>query len=347
MSAKIEFAGTTFPSSPIKPAASVAYSRAADVTDYSAPLPKLRSLNLRGNAFRSTAFAVERIDRLPPKLTSFDISENGLNGPIPLKLFGELNHLRELNLANNGLDDGFFRQTAFPNDNCDFFPSLELLDISRNALDSLEHLEAALSAPHSRNLEYTGIASVSLKKYLALAPEPSGETRLPTLVVKMADNFLREEGSRRKAMRKQAGSVQLADTPDRRQLAAPAAFDNNSARLQTVLQQLDAFRDMLSRQTSQPSSVSEQDLASWETAVRPLARFVGLMDKASLPTDKLRSASIIHTPPASLAASPRKSILTPSRPSRISADEQQDASSTSWSARRRKLQEATYDWAPL
>jgi hypothetical protein len=282
-----------------------------------------------------------------------------LNGPISLTLFGTLRNLQNLNLANNGLDDGFFLLPPFPSTpNERYFPALENLDISRNAIDSLEHLEKAFGAPHDRKINYTGITSVSLKKYLALVPEPTDQLGiLSALSVNVGENFLREEGARRKAMRKEAAAAGSAtpDTSSNNGIDPPileASVSDTEARLQTMLLQVDAFRATLSRQLSAPDSVSPSDLARLETAVSALSSVLPISDQTSKVGDKLRTGSMIHTPPPATVhrqqASPRKSVLTPSRPARIVADAaEQDASSTSWSARRKKLQEASYDWAPL
>ena len=128
------------------------------------------------------------------------MSSNGISGRIPLQLFGSLAKLKSLNLQDNGLDENFFIP-CYSSNRSSTFASLESLDLSRNAIDSLEEIESTLGIPRERSVQYTGVASVSLMKAFATVQQPAS-SKYPPIHINLAQNFLREELPRRKKLRR-------------------------------------------------------------------------------------------------------------------------------------------------
>lgn len=125
-----------------------------------------------------------------------------------MSLFGSLSRLQKLYLANNGLDDAFF--VPAPPNSGPIFPSLNQLDLSRNALDSLEHLEEVLKIPIERQAIYSGISTPTLLKAVSMPPPDA--PRYQPLRIDLAGNFLREELPRRKQLRRAKRQDSCHDT---------------------------------------------------------------------------------------------------------------------------------------
>lgn len=128
------------------------------------PLPNLKILSLEGNRLGTTlqqpGFA------FPARLASLDLSDCGfVDSDVPIQLLGRLSELAELDLSRNQLDDHFpsslhaYSATATTTEAL-FFPSLEKLHVAVNPIESLEHLEAFLTARVSRPINYFGLPKV-------------------------------------------------------------------------------------------------------------------------------------------------------------------------------------------
>ena len=334
--------GATFPSTPIKqgaPTRSALHERSEDPTDYTSLLPKLVSLNLSGNRLSSSAISADRLSVLPSALTALDLSGNSIKGQLPLETFGRLASLKELNLAKNQLDDGFFT-AIFGRASGPYFPALQTLNLAHNALDSLELLENALDIPNIRPVEYMGISSSALKR--AMDSAPSETTKLPKLFINLTDNLLRDEALRRKTVRRQQkehtrtalkSSITLGDEDTAGDSSMPV--DDNAARGQAVLDSIDALRTRVAARLA-AGELDAQTVATLAQSLQPLQ---ALLDTSATPVvaaSRSKTPQMVRTPPAA------------STVERLASSEvDNDPARTSWSARKKKMQEAAFDWAPL
>jgi hypothetical protein len=308
--------------------------------DYSKPLPSLTTLNLSYNHMQANAFSTSTIQSLPPYLTSLDLSDNGISGRIQLDLFGVLSHLKHFNLANNGLDDNFFIPTTSPStSHSSLLPQLESLDLSRNALDSLEHLERVLDIPVARGVQYKGANSPTLAKAFASVMEPTSP-KCPTLSINLSQNFLREELARRKKAKRDKRAPlddTLIGSPMSQRPQIRSAEKEQKADEQDLLELLTQVHQSIVRR------VQEGVLCSGQ--IRDLRAGLQALDKLAIGEPNASSASFgTSEGPVSFPMNivPRiQETSTPIRPPAISF-------TGSSRARRQKLEEeARSQWDPL
>lgn len=300
--------------------------------DYKVALPSLTTLNLSHNQLSASKFSQSSIISLPPNLTNLDLSSNNLSGRIPLQLFGKLQKLKKLDLANNGLDDNFFICPSSQHATSTF-EHLETLNLSRNALDSLEQLEFALRIPLERPVVYSGITSPFLVKAIAAVPPPSS-SNYPTLRIDLTGNFLREELPRRKQLRR-----------DRRQASASTAEKQSSTSTSTsdpdlttnLVRLLDDVHCKLTRQLALRSMPTD-DLERIRILLEELNSMIP-GENQSAPTNTLQQTD--DCTPAQMSRD-AASHQTPSivRPSIVNV-------SGSSRARRQRLEEQAKEWDPL
>lgn len=300
-------------------------------TDYTVVLPSLTTLNLSHNKLSASSFAASNITSLPPNLTSLDLSSNGISGRIPIHLFSDLSKLKVLNLQDNGLDDNFFIASSASSSST-LFASLETLDLSRNALDSLDHLECALGIPIDRPVVYSGVSSVSLAKLLAGVQSPSLPS-YPALRINLAHNFLREELPRRKQMRR-ADKAGNHVSKDAETTAPREQVDPHVA----VLRLLD---DVHQRATARlvRGNLEPPTLAGIQDSLEKLAT---LLEAGSNHSGSSATASSITngTKPSPHAADNGKHQSTPVKTVAVDVP-------GSLRARRQKQEEEARQWAPL
>ena len=125
----------------------------------SAPLRRLRRLDLRGNRLRTPAFmpgaespkpeASTPVIPLPPALRTLDLSENQLQGPLPSHMFAPFRELKELLLAGNGIADSVFGPGRGEHS---VLPQLRVLDLRRCHMNSLASLETSFASANTVSL---------------------------------------------------------------------------------------------------------------------------------------------------------------------------------------------------
>lgn len=255
---------------------------------------------------------MEYLTSLPPSLQSFDLADNSLSGSLPLATFGGLKQLKSLNLSNNGLVDDLFEST--PNRMASSpFPALETLDISRNAVDSLEHLEECLDScrrgdrPPLRTVAYGGVTSAPLRRYLSTVEVRASD--LPALTVNVADNFLREELVRRRRMK-------LSVVEARKAESQPPEQEALQQQGKELLALLDRFRQYAVTQLETPTQ-SARVLKDLTSATEPLNDYL----------EKKEAAKAVMAPEG-IAGQPQS--------------RSPNASGTSG-----RRQQADYNWGPL
>ena len=272
-------------------------------------------------------------------MTSLDLSHNNIKGQLPLETFGRLANLKELDLAKNQLDDGFFVATT-GGPSGPHFPALQTLNLAHNALDSLGLLEHVLDIPNSRPVEYLGVPSPPLKR--AMDSAPSATTKLPKLVINLTDNLLRDEALRRKTARRQQkehtrsalkSNITLGDEGSTE--ANKPVEDDNVARGQTVLDYIDALRERVAARLA-AGQLDSRTIATLAQSLQPLQALLEASATPASPASRSNTHQMVRTPqPASTAE-------------RLASSEvDNDPARTSWSARKKKMQEAAFDWAPL
>ncbi|KAG0151911.1 hypothetical protein CROQUDRAFT_667612 [Cronartium quercuum f. sp. fusiforme G11] len=195
-----------FPSSPTKRAA--ARERALIEKDsnsiHSVPFPSLHKFVLSSNAFSSQSLFGPQAPLLPPSLVELDVSKNALREPIDVagSLVG-LDQLSRIVLSGCEFGDSVFRfeieeeRDQLQDESPRLFESLKSLDLSHNGIDSLGPLEGFFGQHvPGRRLVYRGVPA-----RLAKIVQGQTLTGAPNEVeVSVTENFLRDEGRRRRAM---------------------------------------------------------------------------------------------------------------------------------------------------
>ncbi|KWU45149.1 L domain-like protein, partial [Rhodotorula sp. JG-1b] len=193
------------------------------------PLPNLKILSLAGNRLGTTlkqpGFA------FPARLASLDLSDCGfVDSDVPIQLLGRLYELAELDLSRNQLDDHFPSSlhadsaTATTTEAL-FFPLLEKLHVAVNPIESLEHLEAFLTARVSRPINYFGLPKV-VENLVRNQEKRDGrrigmpvKSDITPLEVDVRECFLRNEQARRRALFPPTASSLARDRAERLQRA--------------------------------------------------------------------------------------------------------------------------------
>lgn len=297
--------------------------------DYTVALPSLTSLNLSHNRLSADSFSAANIDSLPPALSCLDLSSNNISGRIPLKLFNSLSRLQKLYLASNGLDDDFFIPASPASG--PLFPSLGVLDISRNALDSLEHLELVLKVPSERQAIYSGISSSSLLKALTVST-PSVQ-RYPPLNIDLTGNFLREELPRRKLLRKAKRQESTGDVEVTSVAPSPASEGTEAAE---VLRLLDEVHQTMSDRLRH-GQLGQDDLSVIKTSLDQLRSI------AARPSAEPAQSQVTPVTKRVVAQSSNVSSTQSDTPVKPIVQEVPGSSR----ARKLRLQQEAQDWAPL
>lgn len=298
--------------------------------DYKVALPSLTTLNLSHNQLSASNISPSSMTSLPPNLANLDLSSNSLSGRIPLQVFGKLQKLKKLHLANNGLDDNFFICPS-SHQATSTFPQLETLDLSRNALDSLSQLETALQIPLERPVIYSGITSTSLVKAIA-AVQPPSTPDYPTLRIDLTGNFLREELPRRKQLRRDKRQADTSIAEDQSQISTSGP--DLTADLVRIL---DDVYSKLTRQLAHRSTSTDE----LERIKKLLEELNSVISSESQPTStntvqQANGSTPTHSSQAAVADQ-TSSIV---RPSII------DLTGSS-RARRQRLEEQAKEWDPL
>lgn len=201
-----------------------------EAQDVEAPLRSLRTLDLSRNKLRTGALvrageSEVQVLAFPPKLRRLDLSENALQGPLPLQLFSPLTVLEELDLNGNDIPDAVFAPPPPDAKVPPALPRLHVLDVRRTHIAALGPLESlfasgsALSLDEARDAQRapahappdaSGLAAHQLVRVsnrpgaleaeLASIPVVVGEeaTTLPPLFVVLDAHLVRAEPSRRK-----------------------------------------------------------------------------------------------------------------------------------------------------
>ncbi|WFC94745.1 hypothetical protein MBRA1_001379 [Malassezia brasiliensis] len=122
--------------------------QAAEVGDV---LPSLRTLDAGHNQLRNGALLRAgggEVDvlALPRTLRRLDVSDNALQGPLPLQLVAPLTELVELDVAGNELGDAVFAPPRPRADATPALPRLAVLDVRRAGVASLAALEALFAS---------------------------------------------------------------------------------------------------------------------------------------------------------------------------------------------------------
>ena len=318
--------GSAFATAPVKTRAR-AYMPTKTDTDYTVALPSLVSLNLSHNKLGADSFSACDIAALPPALICLDLSSNNISGRIPSQLFSSLAKLQKLYLGNNGLDDAFFIRsltTSGP-----IFPSMEILDLSRNALDSLEHLEEVLRIPAERQAIYKGIPSPSLAKALA-AIAPSSPVYTP-LHIDLTSNFLREEVPRRKQLRREKRQETSSIGED---AGTPQLDEKNE--IASVFRLLDEVHQDISDKLRQ-GGLSANQLSEIRASLIQLQAIAAHAENGSVNAPDPANSKGSKHPGSSLRFSQNH---TPRK------DNAQEIPGSS-RARRQKLEQEAQGWAPL
>jgi len=165
------------------------------------PLPALQKLKLSGNKFTSnTLFGVGSV-QLPRNLKEIDLSKNPLGDRLDVSSnLKNLKKLSKLNLCSCGLSNEIFwfnvegDYDQLENEESDLLEHLTELDLSHNAIDSLESLESFFEqhCPHQPRLAYEGLP----RELVKLVPQ-YGQGAEDVKVI-IGNNFLREEARRRR-----------------------------------------------------------------------------------------------------------------------------------------------------
>lgn len=116
--------------------------------DSDAPFPRLRSLSVADNPLAHTTLHDSEFI-LPANIATLDLSRTRLR-KVPTRLLSRLPKLAHLRLVGNALTDTAFALEASEKVEDDLlFAALETLDVSNNALDTLEHVELLFGRPAS------------------------------------------------------------------------------------------------------------------------------------------------------------------------------------------------------
>lgn len=332
--------GSSFPSSsPTKPQSTAPEYSANTVVQGDIPLPSLVSLNLAANRLKASAFAEDEISSLPPNIKHLDLTSNGISGRLPFSLLASLSSLRTLLLSDNGLDDDFFSGPSSDG----AFPALAMLDLSKNAIDSLQFLDERFSNTHT--IGYQGIASASLRRAIASTTPPSDNSNLPALSIDVTGNYLREEVVRRRKMKVHnkvttdlASESSAPPQPPSISNGVPAGYANSEAR---ALQALADIHTLI-KQWSKAAQGDPSSTESFQTKLDALPGVLANWQSSDVAHVHTPTASIF--PSASMPSTPQVRVAKESDNSSISSDTSFIASAAE---RRRRLKEAEQAWAPL
>ncbi|PWN43043.1 L domain-like protein [Ceraceosorus guamensis] len=195
------------------------------------PLPACRFLSLGNNRLTNASLRwslvspegaqaeaqTERQQAIiwPTNLTTLDVSDNFVRGPIPLAAFGTLSSLQHLDLGGNGLASDIFEANApeiegsLPTaEPAKFFPSLTLLSLYRCEMDDLEPLEEVWGSPRTiaegEKAFPAGVGTPQPRVGIQARQLVSVRSRIPEripkgqLAIVLEGNPLREEAYRRK-----------------------------------------------------------------------------------------------------------------------------------------------------
>ncbi|SGZ02131.1 BQ5605_C033g11189 [Microbotryum silenes-dioicae] len=169
-------------------------------TPFKAPLTRLTELILSDNPFSPDVFQDPGWS-FPSKLRELHLADSGLvETSFPALVFGKLAHLQELILAGADILSSPFHLEDVVDEESELFPSLTRLDLSRNSIDSLLHLEAFFVRHVKRPIEYVGLEK-SIMNLVKAKGRPNGdvEGREEVRIV-LHDNPMREEQVRRRAL---------------------------------------------------------------------------------------------------------------------------------------------------
>ncbi|BGP57519.1 hypothetical protein JCM8202v2_005163 [Rhodotorula sphaerocarpa] len=144
-----------------------------------APWPRLKRLDLGGNplgpALRAPGLS------FPEHLASLDLSGSSLQDEdVPLEVLGALPDLGELVLSRNELSDAFGSDVANTPTRT-LFTRLEKLHLALNPIESLEHIEAFLTARVGRPIDYFGLPQIVANLVGNLERRDGRRTGVPTI----------------------------------------------------------------------------------------------------------------------------------------------------------------------
>ncbi|KNZ59684.1 hypothetical protein VP01_1680g3 [Puccinia sorghi] len=172
------------------------------------PLPALQKLKLSGNKFTSNTLFGAGSAQLPRNLQEIDLSKNPLGDRLDVSSnLRNLKKLSKLNLCSCGLSNEIFwfnvegDYDQLESEENDLLGHLTELDLSHNAIDSLEYLESFFDqhCPHQPRLAYEGLP----RELVELVPQyGQGAEHVKVLI---GNNFLREEARRRRQTKIMAG----------------------------------------------------------------------------------------------------------------------------------------------
>ena len=276
---------------------------------------------------------------MPPSLLRVDLANNGLSGSLPLQLFSSLPQLQNLDLSNNGLGDDLFMSTSdTPLFTSPLFLAIKEIDLSQNAINSLGHLERCLGISEKLQVDYTGIASSSLRRVLANALPP--DSQRANVTIKMAGNPLKEELSRR---RTQTGKT-----------------DQSAEVVQDPVIPID-FNDTLTQnRVSSANEMVEAVISNMQLCMNGLKNFANTLSEDPASADslmaKLVKVQALLLPVSDLLHGEHKGLLLSKGQEDTGQatylagamdNKENEPPETSVAARRRKLKEAELAWGPL
>ncbi|GAA5950169.1 hypothetical protein JCM3765_004224 [Sporobolomyces pararoseus] len=208
------------------------------------PFPLLQTLRLSGNVFDKSTFTSDGFE-FPPQLRTLDLSSSQLtDSSLPPVLLGRLKDLSELDLSDNAFTEDLFSPDLFPIDSPEpLFPSLRLLYLSLNPIETLESIEEFLTDRVSRPIEYIGLPKLVLNLVKSEEQRLRGGKRIgiklegemdvgPELEVRLLECPLEGEQERRRA--KFPTKVGVASNPSSRKSGlsvppAPSQLQSSSA----------------------------------------------------------------------------------------------------------------------
>ncbi|WAR51623.1 hypothetical protein PtB15_1B59 [Puccinia triticina] len=168
------------------------------------PFPNLQKLRLSGNKFNTSSLFGPDSVQLPRNVMELDLSRNLLGDCIDVSShLRNLQKLTKLNLCGCGLSDRIFwfdlegDYDQLDNEKNGLFEHLAELDLSHNAIDSLEPLESFFDrhCPRLPRLDYEGLPRELVKVVIHHGQGP-GEVK-----VMIGNNFLRDEARRRRKVK--------------------------------------------------------------------------------------------------------------------------------------------------
>lgn len=310
-------------------------TRGAGKVDKSKPLAGLRVLSLANNRLTNASLGLppspgaagegESIV-FPPHLTSLDVSDNFLRGPLPLELFGALQSLAVLDLGGNGLSEVFSPPPSSSSSSdgaTPLFSSLHTLDVHRCEIDDLAPLEATFGSPRAiAQGEKPHLAGASVP------PPPPGvrarqlvcaATRRPAtevhaagagLFVILEGNPLREEAFRRKrsatnpaGARSVSAEVMRAATPSST-LTAPKKMEPPLSRHEEEVAQSNLKLAPTRKRGGHNESSFDEFGALGDAPVRAPRKGLALAPKPAAETEAQKKEAAQFEPLTTAAAAP-------------------------------------------